>query len=153
MNHVGDFVKPFLKISSVPLSDDLAPYLRQKNAFVGIEFPDSYQNITQLPDDLDYSMRYPGELRRTNNAINPLFLNWRTDFLFPLFQPGGSRNYKDDHDGIPSGYYIEGFLFLQQFIFKSFMMMKNSLNIDLDQVPKINVRVSSLLSLNKNIFN
>ena len=43
MNHVGDFVKPFLKISSVPLSDDLAPYLRQKNAFVGIEFPDSYQ--------------------------------------------------------------------------------------------------------------
>jgi ATP-binding cassette subfamily A (ABC1) protein 3 len=145
MSFVQPMVKPFLKISSVPSSEQLAPYLRQKNAYVGIEFPDSYANITELPDDLTYSLRYPGELRRTGNALNPLFFNWRTDFLFPLFQPGGARNHANDHDGTPSGYYLEGFLFMQQFIFRAFMQMKNSLNLDLDLVPKILVRVSFLI--------
>lgn len=140
MTTVGNYIKPFLKISSVPYSADLAPYLTKTNAFVGIEFPDSYANVTELPDGLEYSILYPGELRRTGGAINPLFLNWRTDFLFPMFQPGGSRNFKDNHDGIPSGYYIEGFLFVQQFIFKAFMTLKNNLNVDLDQVPNINMR-------------
>lgn len=135
-------VKPLLKISSVPSSEKLAPYLRQKNAYVGIEFPDHYANLTELPDDLSYSLRYPGELRRTGSALNPLFFNWRTDFLFPPFQPGGARNYENDHDGAPSGYYLEGFLFMQQFIFRAFMRMKNHLNVNLDEVPKILVRVS-----------
>jgi hypothetical protein len=40
--------------------------------------------------------------------MNPLWFNWRTDFLFPLFQPGGARNWGQIHDGIPAGYYIEG---------------------------------------------
>lgn len=57
------------------------------------------QNLTQLPDDLTYALRFPGELRRTGGAINPLWFNWRTDFLFPLFQPGGARNWALEHDG------------------------------------------------------
>lgn len=142
MSFVEPLVKPFLKISSVPSSDKLAPYLRQKNAYVGIEFPDDYANATELPDNLTYSIRYPGELRRTGKSLNPLFFNWRTDFLFPLFQPGGARNHQNDHDGAPSGYYLEGFLFIQQFIFKAFMQTKNDLNVSLSEIPKISVRVS-----------
>lgn len=95
-----------------------------------------------MPDDLSYSLRFPGELRRTDNAMNPLWYNWRTDFLFPQFQPGGARNWAQEHDGVPAGYYIEGFLFLQQFIFRAFMKLKNHVNMDLDQIPTINIRVS-----------
>lgn len=102
-----------------------------------------FQNMTELPDDLSYSVRYPGELRRTGRAINPLFFNWRTDFLFPLFQPGGSRNYMNDHDGIPAGYYIEGFLFLQQYLFKGFCELKKSADFNLTDVPNILLRVSN----------
>lgn len=142
MSLIAPMVKPLLRISSVPSSAELAPYLRQKNAYVGIEFPDTYANITELPDDLSYSLRFPGELRRTGANLNPLYFNWRTDFLFPIFQPGGSRNPENDHDGLPSGYYMEGFLLLQQFIFRAFMKMKNEMKYDLTEIPKILLRVS-----------
>lgn len=144
MANLEPMIKPLLRISSVPSSAQLAPYLRQKNAYVGIEFPDSYANITELPDDLSYSLRYPGELRRTGNILNPLFFNWRTDFLFPLFQPGGARNYHHQHDGSPSGYYAEGFLLLQQFIFRSFLTIKKDMNANLADIPKILIRVREL---------
>lgn len=88
-------------------------------------------------------MRFPGELRQTNNETNPWF-NWRTNLLFPQFHHGGARNWAHDHDGIPAGYYKEGFLFLQQFIFQAFMSIKNEGNIDSDEIPDIimNVRKS-----------
>lgn len=109
---------PFLRVNSVANAAELAPRLSQMNSYVGVEFPDAYavscdsgifrrrvtmnflpQNLTQLPDDLTYALRFPGELRRTGGAINPLWFNWRTDFLFPLFQPGGARNWALEHDG------------------------------------------------------
>lgn len=124
---VSEYVRPFLNINSVKSSDLLAPRLSQANSYVGVEFPDWYavsfhsipfktfftktllsQNLTALPDNLTYSLRFPGELRRTGGAMNPLWFNWRTDFLFPLFQPGGARNWGQIHDGVPAGYYIEG---------------------------------------------
>lgn len=43
---------------------------------------------------------------------------------------------------VPSGYYVEGFVFMQQFIFKAFMRLKNYVNMDLDDIPTINIRVS-----------
>lgn len=100
--------------------------------------------MTELPDHLVYSMRFPGELRRTEGAMNPLWYNWRTDFLFPMFQPGGARNWASQHDGVPSGYYVEGFLFIQNFIFTAFASLKNSVGIDLTDVPNIVMNVSLL---------
>lgn len=90
-------------------------------------------------------MRFPGELRRTEGAMNPLWYNWRTDFLFPMFQPGGARNWASQHDGVPSGYYVEGFLFVQNFIFTAFAALKNSVGLDLADVPNIVVNVSCIL--------
>lgn len=141
MSHFEPMVKPLLKISSVPSSAQLAPYLRQKFAYAGIQFPDEYANLTELPDDLTYSIRYPAELRRTGKVINPLYFNWRTDFLFPIFQPGGARNYWAPHDGSPSGYYMDGFVFLQQFMFRSFMTMKKNASVNVADIPKIFIRV------------
>jgi len=102
--------------------------------------------MTELPDKIHYSLRFPGELRQVGGVTNPLWFNWRTDFLFPLFQPGGARNWQVDHDGAPAGYYREGFVFMQQFIFRAFMQLKNDQNMDLSQIPNINLRVSRVTS-------
>lgn len=48
MAYVGEQTTPFLKISSVLMSSELAPYLRKKNAYVGVEFPDSYMVLKTL---------------------------------------------------------------------------------------------------------
>lgn len=139
MSHLEPMVKPLFEISSVPSSAQLASYLFQNNAYVGIEFPDSYANLTKLPDDLSYSIRYPGELRLFESFMDDF--NWATDYLFPLFQKGGARNFDHQNDGYPSGYYQEGFLFLQQLIFRAFMAMKKDMNADLMDVPKVSIRV------------
>jgi hypothetical protein len=96
---VSQYVRPFLNINSVSNSEMLAPRLIQANSYVGVEFPDWYavsfifknsfflktntrtfsQNLTSLPDQLCYSLRFPGELRQTGGAMNPLWFNWRTD--------------------------------------------------------------------------
>jgi hypothetical protein len=107
------------------------------------------QNLTELPDHLSYSLRYPGELRRVGQAMNPLWFNWRTDFFFPQFQPGGARNWASDHDGTPAGYYLEGFLFMQNFIFRAFMQLKNSLNIDLTTVPTVRIQVRLAIDMSR----
>jgi hypothetical protein len=36
---------------------------------------------------------------------------------------------------------LEGFVFMQNFIFKAFMQLKNSLNVDLTTVPTVNIQV------------
>lgn len=147
MDHLESQVKPILRVVSTSNSSQLDLYLQQQNAYAGIEFPDYYANLTNLPEDLTYSIRYPGELRRTANVLNPLFFNWRTDFLFPQFSPGGARNYHRSDDGAPSGYYSEGFLFLQHFLFRSFATMKNNLNINITDLPKITIRVKIIYKL------
>lgn len=104
------------------------------------------QTLTKLPDDIKYCLRFPGELRSTGGTLTPLNFNWRTNFLFPMWSAGGARNYYNHHDGIPSGYYVEGFVFVQQFIFKAFTSLKNKLNITED-LPKIQMRVRILENL------
>jgi hypothetical protein len=42
MSELAGYVKPFLRVTSVPQASDLLPYLRKTNAYVGIEFPDGY---------------------------------------------------------------------------------------------------------------
>ena len=74
--------------------------------------------------------------------MNPLWFNFRTDFLFPQFQPGGARNWNIEHDGVPAGYYVEGFLFIQQFIFMAFATLKNTVLTSLEEIPNIAMNVS-----------
>lgn len=102
---------------------------------------DLFQNLTTLPDALSYALRFPSELRFTSFVNNPVWFNWRTDLLFPRFQTGGPRNLEHKSDGSPSGYYNEGFVFIQNFIFRAFMELKNYMKEDLTQVPLIHVQV------------
>ncbi|KAH8409301.1 hypothetical protein KR009_012305 [Drosophila setifemur] len=82
----------------------------RQGAFAGIQFNDEWSNITELPDDFHFSLRFPSELRTATIAIANTWLTMR---LFPTIDLTGPRNEGDDDGGIPVGYLREGFLPLQ----------------------------------------
>jgi ATP-binding cassette, subfamily A (ABC1), member 3 len=86
------------------------------------------QNITTLPDKLEYAIRFPGELRNNFNNPNPVIFTWRTDFRFPFFQIGGARNFDYADGGAPPGYYAERFIHLQHVLFNAYVGMRNASN-------------------------
>lgn len=102
-------------------SSVLEQSLFQNNFIAGIDFGDSYADLKALPRQLDYSIRFPAELRTARATANVLYANWRTDLLFPLFQEGGPRNKDFDDGGIPPGYYREGFVQIQNSISSAFI--------------------------------
>ncbi|XP_037025654.1 ATP-binding cassette sub-family A member 3-like isoform X1 [Bradysia coprophila] len=108
-------------------SKELSKTLVQQNLFVGLEFhnPELLSSPATLPKQLEYSIRFPSELR-TSVYDNPILYNWRTNLLFPRFQILGPRNPNDTDDGIPSGYIREGFLAVQNAIASQFLFLKSN---------------------------
>lgn len=82
------------------------------------------QNITEIPTNLAYALRFPSESRSPPPGIDqPLIFNWRTNFLFPLFSAGGPRN-GGSNDGGYVWYFFEGFLPIQDSIARAYTKMK-----------------------------
>lgn len=140
-------------------SDQLGKTLVQQNLFVGLEFHNPevcifyfyvddmkilYRPLqflsspASLPNKLEYSIRFPSELR-TSVYDNPILYNWRTNLLFPRFQILGPRNPNDTDDGIPSGYVREGFLAVQNAIASQFLFLKSN---GTNNMPEIMMQVS-----------
>lgn len=71
------------------------------------------QNISALPRDLSYSLRFPNELR-----IEKQTSTWQTDMLFV---PIDFRIYDDDNDGAAPHYFREGFVQIQDAIARFFV--------------------------------
>lgn len=93
------------------------------------------QNITELPKDLRYVLRFPSELRSLPQGFQePLFFNWRTNLLFPLLSFGGPRG-KDDDDGSLPWYNREGFLPIQNAIARAFVKVKKG-----EELPEIRMQ-------------
>jgi ATP-binding cassette, subfamily A (ABC1), member 3 len=105
----------------------LQQFLIAEGSFVGVEFPASYAGLTTLPDQLNYSLRFPGELRMFGFNGNPLNFNWRTDFRFPQFLTG-VRNRNSQHGGFPTGYYAERFVQVQHMIFEAYVQVRGLVN-------------------------
>jgi hypothetical protein len=97
--------------------------------------------MTTMPNQLQFAIRFPGELRNNGFNSNPLLYSWRTDYLFPYYAGTGPRNYDINDGGVPAGYYPEGFIHLQQAMFIAFLRMKNVSGNILDQLPDIKLRV------------
>uniref|UniRef100_A0A182PES6 ABC transporter domain-containing protein n=1 Tax=Anopheles epiroticus TaxID=199890 RepID=A0A182PES6_9DIPT len=114
---LSEEVKSFRKVRLMPLENarELESRLMQSNYIGGIEFPDSYANITELPQKLRYAIRLPGELRFTGWT----FGNWRTNFMVVPFVQG-LRNANQSDGGSPN-YLREGFLTLQAAISRTFI--------------------------------
>lgn len=79
---------------------------------------------TKLPKDLKYKLRFPAELRDLPPLLpanGALFNNWRTQYLYPPFAPGGPRNRNSSSGGRPPNYYGEKFSSLQSIISLAFI--------------------------------
>lgn len=99
--------------------------LSQNPFLAGLEFSDAPEynsnDTNALPRVIDYAIRFPGALR--TGRKNPVLYNWFTKLKFPILPYPGPRNRETDDDGIPSGYWQEGFLSIQNTIAQEFVRM------------------------------
>ncbi|KAG4071964.1 hypothetical protein HA402_006125 [Bradysia odoriphaga] len=102
--------------------EDLDRTLINERYLAGLIF--HHDNVVDIPDNLEYSIRLPSELR-TPDGFFPATYNWRTDLLFPRFEILGPRNRGSDNGGVPPGYYQEGFLAIQNAVAGAFLQLKS----------------------------
>jgi len=96
------------------------------NAFAGIEFDQSWSDLSKLPEKFKYTLRFPSELR---TAMNIAFTQtWLTMRLFPFGMnvAMGPRNVEHNDGGIPSGYIREGFVPIQNALSMSYIRQKSA---------------------------
>uniref|UniRef100_A0A182MY51 ABC transporter domain-containing protein n=1 Tax=Anopheles dirus TaxID=7168 RepID=A0A182MY51_9DIPT len=114
MTPVGQWMN--LELRPLPNGSALQDFLIASNAFAGVEFDIRLNGSAALPNQLNYRLRFPGEQRAQFTVGH----SWQTDRRWGSRPDGGAR-FAEDGDGGPSpGYFREGFLTLQHFIFKSF---------------------------------
>lgn len=109
-----------IRIDTNTTAQDLQRHLTTNNIFVGVEFPDEWINITELPKRFEFTMRFPYELRTNDEGPFVEFYNWFTKMLFPALQAPGPRNLKRNDGGLPPGYYREGFIPVQAAISRAY---------------------------------
>lgn len=104
-----------------------------KMPLVGVIFDRSFSSNTMLlPSQLDFSLRFPSELRsgyQDVSTASQLYNNWMTNHLYPPFGEGGPRNKNSSTGGRPPGYYDERFSSIQSAISLAFIKAHNNLNI------------------------
>ncbi|XP_053689795.1 phospholipid-transporting ATPase ABCA3-like [Sabethes cyaneus] len=115
-----------VRIKAFNDTESMYNFLITNNILAGIEFNDSMANITQLPDEMTFALRFPSEMRTTRLPGAEFWANWRTFLTFPPFQTYGARavNYSDG--GYPANYYAEGFASVQNAITRALLEMKNN---------------------------
>uniref|UniRef100_A0A1B0GH75 Putative lipid exporter abca1 n=1 Tax=Lutzomyia longipalpis TaxID=7200 RepID=A0A1B0GH75_LUTLO len=118
-----------VSLTRVPNAQNLSDLMQigpRPRPFAGIVFRDEYASLGALPDHLDYTIRFPAELRTRRNQDDVLSSNWQTGRLFPEFQSIGPRNRNSSDGGIPPGYYREGFAAIQHAVSITFIEMKKT---------------------------
>ncbi|XP_053679318.1 phospholipid-transporting ATPase ABCA3-like [Anopheles nili] len=128
MTPVGEWAN--LNVHPLPNGTALQNFLIASNAFAGVEFDIRLNGSRTLPERLNYRLRFPGEQR----AQFVVGHSWQTDRRWGPRPDGGAR-FSEDSDGGPApGYFREGFLSIQHFIFKAFV---EQLKVIPDPVPDI----------------
>lgn len=93
---------------------DLETAMVSKNNYLaGVQFDDSWANITTYPTNFAFSLRYPSELRTSKSNIGQ---TWLTMKLFLPLDLTGPRNPAEPDGGLPVGYLRESFLPVQHAI-------------------------------------
>lgn len=113
-----------------------------------VEFP--FQNTFRMPNDLSYSIRFPGKLRVYSNPLLPGARNWQTNQLFGTDAFEG--RFPDEQDGGPPSYHAEGFLAIQNAIARAFINQSRSTPNADDTVPTIMVNRFPYPEESLNIF-
>ncbi|XP_031638212.1 ATP-binding cassette sub-family A member 3-like, partial [Contarinia nasturtii] len=104
---------------------------KRNDVFAAVVF--HHKHVTVLPKKLDYSLRFPGELR-TNFTKDPIVFSWQTNMDYPQYSGGGPRAKHTDQGGAPN-YFFESFLAIQQLIAFRFTInhMQNNWTDDLNR--------------------
>ncbi|XP_055529126.1 phospholipid-transporting ATPase ABCA1-like [Wyeomyia smithii] len=123
-----------MEVKGLPNWQELEYYLMASNAFVGVQFDDRYRKLTTLPIVLNYTLRFPGELRAQFGIMH----TWRTNSRFASRPDGGARFYRYDDGGPSPGYFREGFLSIQHFIFQAYLEIVRDLQDEV--VPDVVVQ-------------
>ncbi|EFA12134.2 ATP-binding cassette sub-family A member 3-like Protein [Tribolium castaneum] len=138
-----------------------------RKTLAGIQFDDNLYNQTELPQKLQISIRFPGELRSVggylfknqkqgtnvsvNNShnesesivdkLNKLFQihDWKTNLLYPVFQSPGPREPEKNSGATPS-YHLEGFLALQILITYFLLLTQNEVYSLLQRETALNIQ-------------
>lgn len=111
-------------VTSNQTSGDLNKFLAEKDIFCGIEFPDSYKDLTELPEHLDFSLRFPSKLRSSYSPDD----DWRLNKKFAVFSLSGPRNPHQPTGGLPPGYLEQGFTPVQSALSEAFIRAKGSID-------------------------
>lgn len=122
-----------LRLDPVTDPANLEAHLVTNNIWVGVEFPESYQSRDDLPDNFEFSLRFPSELRTSGGFVE--WSNWFTNRMFLPFNVPGPRNRDEASGGQPPGYYQEGFLPMQYALTKAYTQIKG--NVAPTDVPDV----------------
>ncbi|XP_035897988.1 ATP-binding cassette sub-family A member 3-like [Anopheles stephensi] len=128
MGPVGEWMN--MEVQGLPNGSALQDFLLGTSAFAGVEFDIRLNASSILPQRLNYRLRFPGEQRAQFTVGH----SWQTDRRWGSRPDGGAR-FAEDSDGGPSpGYFREGFLTLQHYIFKAFLEQVKTIE---DPVPDV----------------
>ncbi|KAJ6625432.1 hypothetical protein lerEdw1_014790, partial [Lerista edwardsae] len=119
-----------IKARGFPSEKDFEEYIRldnrSGNVLAGIIFDHRFSHSQErLPLQVSYQLRFKYSPRNAPQSERTGFnpnrdRDWRTSYLFPLFQLPGPREPKSIDGGNP-GYYREGFLTVQHAVDKAIM--------------------------------
>ncbi|KAH8378947.1 hypothetical protein KR009_002246, partial [Drosophila setifemur] len=117
----------FLGWRSYETADLMERDLVNHNYFAGVQFEDGdlKLNAQGYPLVLNYSLRFPSELRTMRG---PIIDTWRTESRFLRYDMSGARNWNSSDGGLPVGYIMEGFLPLQHAITMSWLELASAGN-------------------------
>ncbi|XP_058116459.1 phospholipid-transporting ATPase ABCA3-like [Anopheles ziemanni] len=114
-----------LEIRPFPNAQTMQAHLQTNNVLAGVEFPDAYATLSQLPEQTIMSLRYPSEMRTFRETGSEFWNNWQTERMFPQFQVSGARQYERDDGGYPANYYNETFLQIQSAVARSILLERD----------------------------
>lgn len=113
LENYASTIKPF---ASFEFSDNLrvSKKIDAKNCFYTKKF---LQDISELPNTIDYAIRFPAELRTNDTTLQRFagfFYNWATNRKLSDEFSSGPRNKDDDDGGSPPGYIYVRITLLQE---------------------------------------
>ncbi|KAB0796417.1 hypothetical protein PPYR_10478 [Photinus pyralis] len=114
-NQWDHFIYPKFVKNSEQLVTDLYKQIDADKNLAGIQFDDNLGGNYPLPHTIDVTLRFPGELRKSDNikGEDSNAYSWATNVLFPTYQLPGPRDFLLNHGAKPE-YKAEGFLQIQE---------------------------------------
>ncbi|XP_055533387.1 phospholipid-transporting ATPase ABCA3-like [Wyeomyia smithii] len=125
-----------LQVMPFDNSATMGIFLQNENVIVGVEFPDSYLNIETLPEQVEFALRYPAEMRTHTVVGTESWNHWQTNRLFPQFDIAGPRSPLRDDGGYPANYHMESFAQIQSAVSRA-IVLEHSASM---QLPIVELR-------------